>query len=636
MKSKNILFFFAVLIASLFLYACSSGDSKTLIEEAHAWVEANVSEGVANDIELPKNYPLNKKVKFEWYSLDPFLMDNEGHILGRERKTYEVYFAYYISYGGEKVEYEKVFKLAPRSLEESEARFTSQIPVFIAKDIDFTTTFYDVINVTWWSSNTDVFTNEGVYIKPIEDTYITISYILSDGNNSLENSVEVKVQGKTAYDYFNEAKDWLTNDFISDRFITADLDLPTTFQGNDLITFTWSSSNENIISNTGKVTKTIYERYCKLTCVIEMGSSFSKFSYDLVVEALDISQMSESELLEEFINNIAVEEYEQLIFNSYKNNTQSYGFIHFYDAYKLNVIDAFISEGNSNRPGLDKKTEYVVVHDTANNDAPAYNHIGFLEGGGNGTSWHYTIDDTVAYHHLPDNETAFHAGDSSRHFGLVDTGLKATAKLPFVTLVDGYYYINGQNTKLRPYSDKAGTTFDSTNWTTDYINDMGVLVEVGENGNWWMGKTWYSSDYDRIGNFGGNKNGIGIESSVHDGTDYATTVRHLAILVAKLLIENDLGVDRVQGHHYFSGKHCPNQIMNANYWEEFKNLVALEKFAQEHFSDLEFTWTSLSSNVDEIGKISLNAKAGDSIEYKVSVKKNSVEIYNNSFVTTLK
>lgn len=76
--------------------------------------------------------------------------------------------------------------------------------------------------------------------------------------------------------------------------------------------------------------------------------------------------------------------------------------------------------------------------------------------------------------------------------------------------------------------------------------------------------------------------------------------------------------------------------MNANYWEEFKNLVALEKFAQENYKDLEFVWTSLSSNIDEIGKISLSAKAGDIIEYKVSVKENSVEIYNKTFTTTLK
>ena len=61
---------------------------------------------------------------------------------------------------------------------------------------------------------------------------------------------------------------------------------------------------------------------------------------------------------------------------------------------------------------------------------------------------------------------------------------------------------------MRPYTDAAGTLKDATNWTSDYINEMGILVEIGENGNWYMGKTWYSKDYDLIGNFGGNKNSV--------------------------------------------------------------------------------------------------------------------------------
>ena len=642
MKKNKFIIFIFLMIASMFLYACSGvspDEAQKVIDEVHEWVEENVKEGVAADINLPTTYPDNSDVVISWSSGDSSYIDDQGRIGERDRKLYEVYFTYTITYGEISNDFEKVFKLCPRTLEEIEIRFTNFFPKFIARDIDITTVFNDVITVTWWSSNQEVFTNEGKYIKPLKDTMITISYIISDGNTALENSFEINVQGKTAYDYFVEAQAWLENDFIQERFITEDLVLPTTIGDNEDIKITWTSSNENIISSTGKVTKTIYERYVKLTAKLELNGSVTSYDYSLVVEALDLKELSEQQMLEEFINNIAVDEFKKLLFNSYGNITQSYGFIHFYSAKKLNIVEDIIPLSNDNRPGEVQKKQYITVHDTANNaeKATAYMHSDYVKGGGGGTSWHYSIDENDAYHHIPNNETAYHAGDGSRYFALVDTGIKATAKMPIVTLQDGFYYINGQNTKLRPYSNASGTTFTDVNYETTDINKMGVYVEVGENGNWYMGKTYFNDTYDLISNFGGNKNGIGIESCVNATSDYGTTMRHLAMLCAYLCVENDLPVSRVYGHHYFSGKGCPNQIMNAGYWEEFKNLIALEKFALDYFSDYTFTWTSLSKNIDSIGRISLSANAGDVVSYKVSVKNESgVEVLNNTFNTTLK
>lgn len=33
------------------------------------------------------------------------------------------------------------------------------------------------------------------------------------------------------------------------------------------------------------------------------------------------------------------------------------------------------------------------------------------------TSWHYTVDDKEIYHHIPDNEVAWHAGDKQKEDG---------------------------------------------------------------------------------------------------------------------------------------------------------------------------------------------------------------------------
>ena len=573
---------------------------------------------------------------------DPSYIDDEGHILQRGKKIYEVYFTYYISIESYQFEYEKMFKLSPKTLEDAQEKFLAQFPIsaFISKDIDVQTTFFDVFTVTWWSSNQEVFSNEGKYTKLLEDSKIIISYIITDGTKSIEDNFEIKVQGKTAYDYFVEATEFMETGIFQELYLTSDLVLPTTVATNDKIKISWSSSNENIISSTGKVTQTMYERFCKLTARLEMdGSSSSTFEYNFVIAAKDISQMSKEEMLDEFLANIAVEEYKRVSFLTYTNNTQSYGFINFYGTKKLNLKEGLIKQGAENRPGYIKTSvEYITVHDTANqgSTADATMHYNYITGGSSGTtSWHYSVDQDVVYRHIPDQEVAWHAGDNMRKFATVDTGIKATAKMPIVTLKDGYYCLNGQKTKLRPYEDNAGTVFDKTNYTTSKINQMGVLVEVGANGNWYMGKTYLNSSYNLIGNFGGNFNSIGIESCVNAGSDYATTVRHLALLVAKLCVENNLPVTRVQGHHYFSGKGCPNQLMNGNYWEEFKNLVALEIFAMEHFSDYTFDWTSLSSSVDSTGKIAKTAKAGDVIQYSVVVKNSAKAVVKSATYSTV-
>ncbi len=644
MKNIKYLFFFALVLASVFLGACqtvSNDEAQKLADEVHAWVEENIKEAVTQDIVLPTTYPNDSKVTISWVSNDPSYMDDEGHIIERDRRIYEVYFNYYVKIGDFQAEYEKLFKLSPRTLQDGEERFRKQFPIgsFISRDIDVQTTFFDLMNVTWWSSNQEVFSNEGKYTKLLDDSMITISYIITDGNHSIENSFEIKVQGKTPYDYFLEASDYMESQVITDLYVTEDLVLPTTVLGNDKIKITWSSTNEGIVSSTGKVTKTMYERFCKLTAKLELEGSSSLYEYDLVIAAKDISNMTEEEMLDEFLSTIAVPEYKRIAFLTYPNNTQSYGFINFHGAKKLNVIEGLITKGAENRPGTIKtSTEYITVHDTANSasSADAQMHYRYITGGSAGsTSWHYSIDQDVAYRHIPDAEVAHHAGDGGRRFALVDTGIKATGRIPVVTLKDGYYCLNGQKTTLRPYSDASGTLFDQTNWTTDVINEMGIQVEVGANGNWYMGKTWYSSTYKLIGNFGGNYNSIGIESCVNSGSDYATTVRHLALLVAQLCVENNLPVTRVKGHHFFSGKGCPNQIMNANYWEEFKNLVALEKFALEHFSDYTFTWTSLSSSVDSTGKIAMSAKAGDEIKYSVVVKNGSKAVVKSATYSTI-
>lgn len=80
----------------------------------------------------------------------------------------------------------------------------------------------------------------------------------------------------------------------------------------------------------------------------------------------------------------------------------------------------YIPENSGGRPGIRRKIKYVVIHETANHrsGANASAHSLYLQKGGDGsTSWHYTVDDHEIYHHVPDSEVAWHAGDKLKSPG---------------------------------------------------------------------------------------------------------------------------------------------------------------------------------------------------------------------------
>ena len=81
------------------------------------------------------------------------------------------------------------------------------------------------------------------------------------------------------------------------------------------------------------------------------------------------------------------------------------------------IQEHIISGGRKNRPGRDTNLDtYITIHETGNaaKGADAAAHGAYLDsaaGEDDLVSWHYTVDDHAIVQHLPDYETAYHAGD---------------------------------------------------------------------------------------------------------------------------------------------------------------------------------------------------------------------------------
>ena len=169
------------------------------------------------------------------------------------------------------------------------------------------------------------------------------------------------------------------------------------------------------------------------------------------------------------------------------------------------IIEDIIAEDSAVRPGIivDKK-KYIVIHNTGNYapGSTAAAHAQYLHGLSNSpdrsVSWHYTVDSKEIYHHLPDNESAWHASDGTYGEG----------------------------------------------------NQFGIGIETCVNG------------------FPNVYKGEAYEEWLKE---YTVTIKNLAYLVAKLMIENDIGMEGIKQHYDFAPdkKNCPMQMRYSSASDSF-------------------------------------------------------------------
>ena len=88
----------------------------------------------------------------------------------------------------------------------------------------------------------------------------------------------------------------------------------------------------------------------------------------------------------------------------------------------MKIRTSYIDAGRKNRPGGVNPCRYITIHETGNkaSGADAEAHGAYLNssaGEADLVSWHYTVDDHAIVQHLPDGETAYHAGDGKAGTG---------------------------------------------------------------------------------------------------------------------------------------------------------------------------------------------------------------------------
>lgn len=109
----------------------------------------------------------------------------------------------------------------------------------------------------------------------------------------------------------------------------------------------------------------------------------------------------------------------------------------------MNIIQDLIAERRVNRPKTANSCEYITIHDTGNKSegADAAAHAKYIKGLNEKTSWHYTVDGSSIYQHLPDGEKSYHTSDKEANESSIAIELCVNSDGDFEKTVDNAVWL---------------------------------------------------------------------------------------------------------------------------------------------------------------------------------------------------
>lgn len=544
-------------------------------------------------------------------------------------------------------------------LDEYKAIIEANIPDFVYKDfaLIYRDTTYREKNIfgaiTYVSSRPDVITNDGLYVtKEAEDVEVEFQYEVSINGIIVNGSKMIVAEGQKFDYYTQEAINFLEDYFEENEVVFENLILPFT-DDNERVTISWKSSDLTVLSDSGALLTYNPNMKVIMTATIEC--------YERTVTwEKEFRTYNEDELIELVVNRIHKDTIQQYTMRTYSYSILNYGYLPFYtqdaalsdlvysttqnntkynylsgshntNVKKLNIVSGILPWNATGRTLIDQTTtQFITVHDTGDavNSADWWNSYESSGKDTRETSWHFTVGDTVIYQHAPLSEVAWHAGDGSAAYGLNDTGVKYAGPDPEISLGDDHYiYINGQKSNI-PVPKVTSTSSSYYGKYADSISKSGLYTCLGENGNYYMASIHASTYWQNIGVIqactnGGNRNSIGIETCINKGVDYNQVMRNTSSLIASLLVYYGLEPDRVLYHQSFSGKLCPQVMLENNLIDAFEEMVKTEYIIRKYLSDIAITYVSNNPDImNNEGKILKEVATDTEISYSVTITVN--------------
>lgn len=403
------------------------------------WAKEEIGTDLLNPSVFPTKHPSYPEAVISYKSSDTTLLKDNG-LTFPATDDKEVNVSINVNYNGVVAEKEHKVNVIGNAQKEIINTFFEQFPIALTKDIEinyFKIKFPNA-KITFESLNQDVFTNLGEYKKPLNDTEITFAVTLEILGTEYKKVFykTIIARGLSIYDKAVEVrKDIIAGFNLENDYVDKAIEFPfseTRYNG----TITWKSNQPDIINSSGQINFPLVNVLVDLVGTLTVGKESTTFI--ITLEIAGKASNDKWNNIEEFLETYIFKDIETLKYNV-MGVAPSYiayndGYVLFYENKDLEVIQALLPTNHPFRPKTPIDLKYITIHDTAGNGsgADAAMHNKYIQVTDRTTSsWHYTIDDRELYQHIPNNEVAWHAGDS--------VGNKTSIGIETCTYLEGDY-----------------------------------------------------------------------------------------------------------------------------------------------------------------------------------------------------
>lgn len=299
-------------------------------------------------------------------------------------------------------------------------------------DMETSYDMYGGATVRLESHDKDIFSDNGKLTKSFYDTKVKVTLHITIKDPSFKKDIDVTLTAKAMDSNERQAliSSWIDKNMSPDGYVYKTTVFPTRVDDYE-VDLTWLNVNggalniEFSIDNPilGDSLGVLVKVNCKDGTVYKIEKTFK----------VAVSKITDPwEKIDLFVNTISQSDVKAFSYHLISWTGYSAGYVPFVTDDELPIIvDILNYTDGKNRTGITKtSTEYIVVHDTGSpsKGANATMHNNYIKNLNYSTdpdkrvvSWHFTIDDTLCYQHLPLDEVAWHAGDGSHRYGDVYT-----------------------------------------------------------------------------------------------------------------------------------------------------------------------------------------------------------------------
>lgn len=237
---------------------------------------------VSDNISLPKSVKYNNKdYSISWKSSDTNIMSYDGTI---RRSEIDRYVTLTCSLKYNKVVYKKPFEIKIEAFDTS-AMYTYlnnlKLQSKYDENIDLPVSYNDgtyTYNLVWVSSDLAHLSNNGIIHKGLEDKQVTLVVSMIIDDISIQKSFTVIISKADNTTIFNTIIDSIKIPTI----IHSSINIPTKF--NDDIEGTWTSSDNSILTNFGKLLFTGQDiKSITLTLNISLGGEIMTHEFNTII-----------------------------------------------------------------------------------------------------------------------------------------------------------------------------------------------------------------------------------------------------------------------------------------------------------------------------------------------------------------